>query len=763
MRATLIQPPLIWPFGPYLSVPALAAYLRRQGHEVLTIDANLDVYDRLFSRSGLRELCDRLGERFRWLDRRPRLAWPEQEEYLRLVEGARTRLPAYLDGVEDVKQAFRSLDGYRLGPDGTLPLEAAWHAYMELKHLILPDYPNRLGLPALPLDRLYRSIDGSEPLSYDHILEETARRVAAAAPGVIGLSFTFSEQVLGGLTLAHRLRRHCPDVHIVVGGSYFSALRDGLDDILPRLPFVDSVVLDEGEGPLSALMEAVGRGADLDKVPGLVRVAGGRVRYSEPPGPMPVDDLPCPDFNGLELDRYFAAEPVLPYATARGCYHGRCAFCNFSLASRRFRARSPELVARDLEAIGRRHGRLFYFVQECEPPARMHRVAEAFIDRGLDINYQLFARFESDFDQALADRLAASGCLYIFFGLEAGSDRVNRLMRKGIDLRDAPRIVGCCVQAGLNVVVSSIRGFPGETASEYGDTVRFYQEVRRRFAHRARITGGTHLFRLNRGSDIDRHPERYGVAPGYRHGAGELATVYRSYRVGDDDGTGLYRLRQKWLEESPEILYNEILVLIATALAGGDSAGLVTARPRSVDRDGDGASWGRPGADAPLRPRMRLRLAPGSIVTACRFPVVELQRRGRAWRRQAGELFIAGGRSLAEVCAHLAGESSDLEPQPSLVLFHPACSGMVAVSARLRPVIELLRQGTTLEGLTALVAGETGPGETTAGDATTTDGGAVGEMRRSLETFVSELRRRGLVEARTPAGGDWLESSRGAI
>ena len=38
--------------------------------------------------------------------------------------------------------------------------------------------------------------------------------------------------------------------------------------------------------------------------------------------------LPLPDFDGFPLDHYFVPERIIPYLATRGCYWGRCTFCD---------------------------------------------------------------------------------------------------------------------------------------------------------------------------------------------------------------------------------------------------------------------------------------------------------------------------------------------------------------------------------------------------------------------------------------------------
>jgi len=473
MRTVLVFPPLAWPFSPYLSLPALSAYLKREGREVVVFDANVRLFQQVFTEDGLRAIHRRSTARFGELDSLSEMGPLEEEEYLGLARGAATRLPLYFDRAEQIRRAFQDPSSYRMRPDGGLELESAWFDYQAVRAMALPDSLNPLDLPVLSLRRVRAAIDGEAPLPYSEVLEGLADEAAALGGGVVGLSIAFGEQVVPGLVLASMVKRRTPDAHVVVGGSYFASFGEDLGEVLPELGFVDSVVAGEGEGPLAALAEAVEAGRSPFETPGLAFVRRVRFVRNEPPPPVPMDELPVPDFGSMPLDQYFASRPVLPYATARGCYYGKCAFCNFARTTKGFRVRDPDLVARDLDALSRRYDALFYLAQESEPPRRMRRIAEALLRRGAHVGYQLFARFEKGFTDEVAERLARSGCLYVFFGLESGSERVNRLMRKGVDLDEARAIVARCAAAGLNVVVSSIRGFPTESDEDWRRTLAF--------------------------------------------------------------------------------------------------------------------------------------------------------------------------------------------------------------------------------------------------------------------------------------------------
>ena len=85
----------------------------------------------------------------------------------------------------------------------------------------------------------------------------------------------------------------------------------------------------DGEVPLLRLCQALAGDGDLAAVPNLIyRGTARTIRVTGRKPPEKIGALPLPDFGGLPLDRYLAPRLALPLLTARGCYYGKCAFCN---------------------------------------------------------------------------------------------------------------------------------------------------------------------------------------------------------------------------------------------------------------------------------------------------------------------------------------------------------------------------------------------------------------------------------------------------
>ncbi|HQK74506.1 MAG TPA: radical SAM protein, partial [Clostridiales bacterium] len=66
-----------------------------------------------------------------------------------------------------------------------------------------------------------------------------------------------------------------------------------------------------------------------------------------------------------------------------------------------------------------------------------------------------------------------AGCRWIFFGIESGSPRMQRLIDKNLDLDKARRTLETCARLGIVTTTSFIVGFPGETREDLMQTVAY--------------------------------------------------------------------------------------------------------------------------------------------------------------------------------------------------------------------------------------------------------------------------------------------------
>jgi len=328
-------------------------------------------------------------------------------------------------------------------------------------------------------------------------------------PDLVGISLTSADQVIAGFTLASLIREAGLSAHIVLGGKMVTCWRDQLPRAEALWDLFDSAIVYEGEVALLRLTEALDRGTDLSAVPNLMYRHGSEMRVNEFKAPEPVEALPIPDFDGLDLDRYLAPARVLPIWASRGCYWGRCAFCNVGWGeSKHFDERCAERVTQEMVSLATAHDvRHFFFADEALSPRMLKSLSAQLIRSGVDLDWTCCARFEPGIKADLLRQMRRAGCRMVLYGLEAGSQRVLDRMHKGTRIANAERILQDGAEAGIWNHIFFFFGFPGETEQEAHETIRFFR-ANQGVIHS--VSTGTFL--LERYAQVADDPAAYGVS-----------------------------------------------------------------------------------------------------------------------------------------------------------------------------------------------------------------------------------------------------------
>jgi hypothetical protein len=484
----LIFPPLVESnFGSYFpSTAVLAAYLEAEGITATQVDLNEEFADYLLD-----------------------------EETLRAIVGR--RLPA----VADLAETSRALTAarYLLRHRDRLYDEAGRHAFDSAPHLRW-----LLHVLTIPFLSDPTEADIAEPGREDspvatlHREFFTATRIAERLPlrtQLVGLSVPMGPQLVPALLLAAHLKAARPDVRIVIGGPTISLSDAGdLATLLRQNPSVDAAVKFDGELPLAELARQALAGAwSPASVPGVSAATGGVVKHNPPGRGLNVNSLPYPRYERTLLNRL--ADPVLGIVQARGCYWGKCDYCDFVElydGSPPFRARTPTAFMAEIEHQIATYGiRKFAFITESLPPAFARKVCTEIVQRDLDISWFSFAMVDRRFDRQLLELIARAGCLYLIIGLETTVTRVLKLVHKSSDREENFRYLRDARDAGLSLRVNIIPDLPSTTYDEALQAFRDLEELSDCVSKYAIFP-----FEATRSSRIGQEPERFGlrVEPG---------------------------------------------------------------------------------------------------------------------------------------------------------------------------------------------------------------------------------------------------------
>lgn len=571
MRVLLVTAPLVQLNTPYPATPYLTGFLRTQagplGVEVHQADPGLELFLRLYSRQGLTAVRDTLAA-----TRRDRLAAPraprsvalasfvdQAQRYvdtvdaaIRFLQGRDPSLAARIAarGFLPEGPRFAALDtpdhdengplGWAFGALGVA--DRAKHIaslYVDDladairdgvdPHFGLSRYGERLAASAGRFDPIAAALAEPRTLVARIIEEIAADLVRRHDPDLVGVSVPFPGNLYGAFLIAQAVRRSSPRARLVLGGGYVNTELRGLAE--PRVfDSFDYVTLDDGERPLLRLIERLRaeRSGGATPAPPFVRTfvrRGGQVTLENDAAARDVSHAHTgtPTYDGLPLERYVSLVEMLnpmhrlwsdgrwnKLTLAHGCYWRKCTFCDISLDYiGRYEPASADLLVDRIVALCAETGQSgFHFVDEAAPPALLRALAERLIARNVVISWWGNIRFEKTFTPALTSLLARSGCIAVSGGLEVASDRLLRLMEKGVTVAQVARVTRAFTEAGVMVHAYLMYGFPTETEQE---TIDALERVRQLFAAGCIQSAFWHRFAATVHSPIAMNPKRFGI------------------------------------------------------------------------------------------------------------------------------------------------------------------------------------------------------------------------------------------------------------
>ena len=280
------------------------------------------------------------------------------------------------------------------------------------------------------------------------------------------------------LRLAAEVKRAHPESVVVLGGPQASVVDVST---MRAFPWIDLVVRGEAEQTLPDLVDALTRHSSLAAIPGITfrRTEDGEiVRNPAAPLVADLDALPFPAFHlfpDVRFCRHF------PLELGRGCPFS-CTFCSTNDFFRRsFRLKSPAQMIADMRRVRQTYGiSSFELVHDMFTVDRKRVVAfcEALLESKRKNPEDAFiwgcsARTDC-VDEELIELMSKAGCRGIFFGIETGSKRMQKIIDKGLELNDSAERVRSCDKFKINTAVSLMAGFPDETMNDLRDTAAFF-------------------------------------------------------------------------------------------------------------------------------------------------------------------------------------------------------------------------------------------------------------------------------------------------
>lgn len=216
-RLLLLTPPLVQTNCPYPATMHLTGYLRERGFAVEQRDLSVKV-----ARDVLCEYGDETTE-----------------ELLELLQN-----PAVPP--EAKREAGTVIDELAIWIRDNVDSEFGFSRYAERLCAGAPDFGT--------VERLVRRqgvIDGP-------LIRHLRAAIAETRPTVIGVTCPFPGTLVGAFKIARWVKRHCPEIRMVLGGGFVNTELREMTDPRPRRYF-DDIIFDEGYAPMARILgKAVG-------------------------------------------------------------------------------------------------------------------------------------------------------------------------------------------------------------------------------------------------------------------------------------------------------------------------------------------------------------------------------------------------------------------------------------------------------------------------------------------------------------------------
>lgn len=389
-------------------------------------------------------------------------------------------------------------------------------------------YAERLGKSANSFDELYSKLS-DEPTFIDRItLKILQKKLDIIQPKLVCFSVPFPGNLYSGFRCAQLIKEHYPHIKIVMGGGFPNTeLREVKD---PRVfEFFDFITLDDGELPIELLHQHICHSEQIEesqfKRTFLIEDQKVIYKNNSKRHDYKQAEIGTPDYSDLLLSQYISvieiANPMHSLwsdgrwnklTMAHGCYWGKCTFCDISLDYIKiYEPISAKILVDRMEELIKTTGETgFHFVDEAAPPALMREVALEILRRKLVVTWWTNIRFEKSFTRDLCFLLKLSGCVAVSGGLEVASDRLLKLIDKGVSVEQVAQVTRNFTEAGIMVHAYLMYGYPTQTIQE---TVDSLEMVRQMFEMGIMQSAFWHQFAMTTHSPVGLNPEEFGVIP----------------------------------------------------------------------------------------------------------------------------------------------------------------------------------------------------------------------------------------------------------
>lgn len=264
--------------------------------------------------------------------------------------------------------------------------------------------------------------------------------------------------------------------HICFGG-IFSTLE--YENILNDAPFIDYVVLGEGELAFYRLCESIKNNTgSFDRISGFAYRNNNKIIKTQQERIIDLSALPHPIRNKDDLDNI---NPRFFYIVAgRGCY-GNCSFCSsqncFNYKHKVYR--NVFDIIQEIKSLITKYGISYFrfqddifFDKSKKSREWVEQLTYELNKQNVNITFRIYLR-TNDVDEDMITKLKRVGLIEVFLGVETGIDRLLTEMNKRCNTNDTYRAINILEKNDIDIEIGFITIIPTMTFQELKDNYEF--------------------------------------------------------------------------------------------------------------------------------------------------------------------------------------------------------------------------------------------------------------------------------------------------
>ena len=440
-KILMISPPPVFPVIPEAGGPYIASFLKSQGFDIEFLDLGIRCFHRLKDESCKKNNQNGMDLKMIYQD----LQKPQNnyEQYIKTVNEFEKSCLYHSQLHAPYGLGFYFIPSEYLNEDDRIKKQ---HPFL--------DYGKEI-------------MDESGIENYDFVL----------------FSVSQPKQFPITMELSKHIKSKNKNAVVIIGGAYVSVILDSIERKLflqyftSAFDHIDYMVPKLGELSIQKLLNKL-MAEPLGGPDGYVLYReGGEIKILNNYSEAKLDDLPSPDFDGIDFSLYLTPKPIFPIRTSTRCYWGKCSFCrgNGNTFAEHLTFRQAHKVYEDMVYLHRKYDSPYFcFCEDATPPAMMTKLSKILIENGENFYWGTQGiRFEKSITEEDVRLWAKAGCKHLSFGLETGSQSLIEKINKGIILSKAAEIMKWCTENGIFTLCYALFGHPDETEDELFESIDF--------------------------------------------------------------------------------------------------------------------------------------------------------------------------------------------------------------------------------------------------------------------------------------------------